>query len=223
MRLRSAPVHHPQLAAALKQRPYSCLPLTSKLVLATSQQHVSPSSRWAREEYYTRELAGNHEEYLSGHGEVPGRWYGAGASGLGCGRSIGDQVRGRSRAAIPQPASCSAVLMAATPSPPSTWSCAPPRASPSSTASATQPPAGRCWPPIMGGRGGRLSGPPGGPAWPWRCPARVRPGLPSPEARAWRRGRRGERPPDCSGRWSDRGGRSCTTWRPREPGQHRLR
>jgi TrwC relaxase len=36
-----------------------------------------------RETYYTRELAENHEEYLSGHGESPGRWYGAGATSLG--------------------------------------------------------------------------------------------------------------------------------------------
>jgi hypothetical protein len=36
-----------------------------------------------REAYYTRELAENHEEYLSGHGESPGRWYGAGAGSLG--------------------------------------------------------------------------------------------------------------------------------------------
>jgi conjugative relaxase-like TrwC/TraI family protein len=36
-----------------------------------------------REEYYTRELATDHEQYLSGHGESPGRWYGAGASNLG--------------------------------------------------------------------------------------------------------------------------------------------
>jgi putative transcriptional regulator len=36
-----------------------------------------------REAYYTRELADNHEQYLSGHGESPGRWYGAGASALG--------------------------------------------------------------------------------------------------------------------------------------------
>jgi conjugative relaxase-like TrwC/TraI family protein len=36
-----------------------------------------------REAYYTRELATNHEQYLSGHGESPGRWYGAGASSLG--------------------------------------------------------------------------------------------------------------------------------------------
>jgi conjugative relaxase-like TrwC/TraI family protein len=36
-----------------------------------------------REAYYTRELATDHEEYLSGHGESPGRWYGAGASSLG--------------------------------------------------------------------------------------------------------------------------------------------
>jgi conjugative relaxase-like TrwC/TraI family protein len=36
-----------------------------------------------REEYYTRELATDHEQYLSGHGESPGRWYGAGATTLG--------------------------------------------------------------------------------------------------------------------------------------------
>jgi conjugative relaxase-like TrwC/TraI family protein len=36
-----------------------------------------------REAYYTRELAADHQQYLSGHGESPGRWYGAGASSLG--------------------------------------------------------------------------------------------------------------------------------------------
>jgi conjugative relaxase-like TrwC/TraI family protein len=36
-----------------------------------------------REEYYTRELATDHQEYLSGHGESPGHWYGAAASSLG--------------------------------------------------------------------------------------------------------------------------------------------
>jgi hypothetical protein len=36
-----------------------------------------------REAYYTRELAENHEEYLSCHGESQGRWYGAGATSLG--------------------------------------------------------------------------------------------------------------------------------------------
>jgi conjugative relaxase-like TrwC/TraI family protein len=36
-----------------------------------------------REAYYTRELATDHEAYLSGHGESPGRWYGAGATTLG--------------------------------------------------------------------------------------------------------------------------------------------
>jgi conjugative relaxase-like TrwC/TraI family protein len=35
-----------------------------------------------REEYYLRELATDHEAYLSGHGESPGRWYGAGAASL---------------------------------------------------------------------------------------------------------------------------------------------
>ena len=32
-----------------------------------------------REAYYTRELATDHEQYLSGHSESPG-WYGAGAT-----------------------------------------------------------------------------------------------------------------------------------------------
>jgi conjugative relaxase-like TrwC/TraI family protein len=36
-----------------------------------------------REEYDTRELATDHQAYLSGHGESPGRWYGAGATSLG--------------------------------------------------------------------------------------------------------------------------------------------
>jgi conjugative relaxase-like TrwC/TraI family protein len=36
-----------------------------------------------RQDYYTREIAHNHEEYLSGHGESPGRWYGQGAAALG--------------------------------------------------------------------------------------------------------------------------------------------
>jgi conjugative relaxase-like TrwC/TraI family protein len=36
-----------------------------------------------REDYYVREVAHNREEYLSGHGESPGRWYGAGATALG--------------------------------------------------------------------------------------------------------------------------------------------
>jgi conjugative relaxase-like TrwC/TraI family protein len=36
-----------------------------------------------REAYYTRELATDHQAYLSGHGESPGRWYGAGATTLG--------------------------------------------------------------------------------------------------------------------------------------------
>jgi hypothetical protein len=36
---------------------------------------------------------------------------------------------------------------------------------------------------------------------------------PSPAARAWRRGAAGsDAPPDCSARWSDTDGWSCTTW-----------
>jgi conjugative relaxase-like TrwC/TraI family protein len=36
-----------------------------------------------REDYYVREVANNREEYLSGHGESPGRWLGRGATALG--------------------------------------------------------------------------------------------------------------------------------------------
>jgi conjugative relaxase-like TrwC/TraI family protein len=36
-----------------------------------------------REDYYLRELATDHEQYLSGHGESTGRWYGIGATTLG--------------------------------------------------------------------------------------------------------------------------------------------
>ena len=56
-----------------------------------------------REAYYTRELATDHEQYLSGHGESPGRWYGAGASQPGAaGRSIAwPGSRPCSRAATP--------------------------------------------------------------------------------------------------------------------------
>ena len=36
-----------------------------------------------REDHYLREIAEIREEYLSGHGESPGRWYGAGAAALG--------------------------------------------------------------------------------------------------------------------------------------------
>jgi hypothetical protein len=41
-----------------------------------------------REDYYLRELAADYEQSLSGHGESPGRWYGAGANNLGLQRSI---------------------------------------------------------------------------------------------------------------------------------------
>jgi conjugative relaxase-like TrwC/TraI family protein len=36
-----------------------------------------------REDYYLEKLADNREEYLSGHGESPGRWYGRAAARLG--------------------------------------------------------------------------------------------------------------------------------------------
>jgi hypothetical protein len=62
-----------------------------------------------------------------------------------------------SRAATPPLASCSAAPTAATPCLALMWSCAPPRACRSSTASVTQPPDERCWPPIT-------------PGWPRRSP-----------------------------------------------------
>ena len=36
-----------------------------------------------REHYYTREIARNREEYLSGHGESPGEFHGGSARALG--------------------------------------------------------------------------------------------------------------------------------------------
>jgi hypothetical protein len=101
-----------------------------------------------REEYYTRELATDHQAYLSGHGESPGRWYGTGAHALGLegeasvagfqrmfeGRhpDTGELLgRPHGRNAVP---AFDVVLR-------------PPRVCPSSTASATRRPVGRCWPP----------------------------------------------------------------------------
>ena len=132
-----------------------------------------------REAYYTRELATDHEQYLSGHGESPGRWYGAGATSLGLqGEASPAGSRPCSRAATPPLASSLAAPMAATPCLPLTWSCGRPRASPSSTALVTRPPAGPCWPPIMPGwpRRSATWTTPGGPPRPRWCPARVRTG-----------------------------------------------
>ena len=62
-----------------------------------------------------------------------------------------------SRAATPTTVSSWAAPTAATPCPPSTWCCARPRASRSSTAWVIRPPDGPCWRPIT-------------PAWPRRSP-----------------------------------------------------
>jgi hypothetical protein len=98
-----------------------------------------------REEYYTRELATDHEQYLSGHGESPGRWYGQGAASLGLEGEASPAGSGAcSRAATPPPGSSSAERTARGPCPPSTWCCARPRACRSSTAWMIRPPAGRC-------------------------------------------------------------------------------
>ena len=102
-----------------------------------------------REEYYTRELATDHEQYLSGHGESP-----AGGTAPPPARS-GWRAKHRrrnsrpcSRAGTRRRRSCWAVPMAATPCQPSTWSCSRPRACRSSTGWVTRPPAGRSWLPI---------------------------------------------------------------------------
>jgi hypothetical protein len=83
-----------------------------------------------REEYYTRELATDHEAYLSGHGESPGRWYGAGATSLtlqGEASVAGFQAMFEGR--DPTTGELLGRPMAATPSPPSTWCYGRPRAS----------------------------------------------------------------------------------------------
>jgi hypothetical protein len=46
-------------------------------------------------DYYTREIAQNREEYLSGHGESPGRWYGQGATSLGQSGEASTEAFGR--------------------------------------------------------------------------------------------------------------------------------
>jgi hypothetical protein len=111
-----------------------------------------------REACYTRELATDHEQYLSGHGESPGRWYGAGARSLGLeGEASVAGFQACSRVATLRLVSCSAVPTAATPCRPSRLSCGRPRACRSSTGWGTRRPAGRCSPPIM-------------PGWPRRSP-----------------------------------------------------
>ena len=109
---------------------------------------TSPSSV-GREEYYTRELATDHEQYLSGHGESQ-----AGGTARRCSWACRAKHRWPgsrpcSRAATPRLGSCWVGRMAATPCPPLMWCCGRLRACRSSTASGIRPPAGRCWPRIM--------------------------------------------------------------------------
>jgi hypothetical protein len=68
-----------------------------------------------REAYYTLELATDHEAYLSGHGESPGRWYGAGAITLGLqGEASPAGFQAMFEGRDPRPGSCWVVRMAAT-------------------------------------------------------------------------------------------------------------
>jgi hypothetical protein len=94
-----------------------------------------------RETYYTRELATDHQQYLSGHGESPGRWYGAGASSLGLqGEASVAEFEAMFEGRNPATGDLLGRPTAATPCPPSTWSCGRPRASRSSTAWVTPEP-----------------------------------------------------------------------------------
>jgi conjugative relaxase-like TrwC/TraI family protein len=86
-------MHHGCVAGANKRRGGS-----SEVVADVAKLAVG------REEYYTRELATDHEAYLSGNGESPGRWYGAGATTLGMeGEASVAGSGGCSRATTPTP------------------------------------------------------------------------------------------------------------------------
>jgi hypothetical protein len=102
-----------------------------------------------REEYYLRELATDHEQYLSGHGESPGRWYGAAASSLGLqGEASVAEFEAMFEGRDPTTGELLGPPMAAAPCRPSMWSCGRPRACRSSTAWVTRPSDRRCCPPI---------------------------------------------------------------------------
>jgi hypothetical protein len=98
-----------------------------------------------REAYYTRELATDDEQYLSGHGESPARWYGAcryqpwagGRSIAGGFRQMFEGRRPDSGEPLGRPHGRNAV-------PAFAWCRGRPRATRSCTAWAARPPAVRC-------------------------------------------------------------------------------
>jgi hypothetical protein len=101
-----------------------------------------------REAYYTRELATDHEAYLSGHGESPGRWYGAAAAALGLqGEASPAGFQRMFEGRDPATGDCWAAPTVATRCRPLMWSCGRPRACPSSMGWGMRQPAGRSWPP----------------------------------------------------------------------------
>jgi len=98
-----------------------------------------------REEYYTRALATDHEQYLSGHGESPGRWYGAAASGLGLhGEASVAGFQAMFEGRHPDTGELLGRPTARGPCRRSTWFCGRPRACRSCTAWGMRRPAGRC-------------------------------------------------------------------------------
>jgi hypothetical protein len=85
-----------------------------------------------RADYYVREVARDHEEYLSGQGESPGEYLGGGNTALGKSGVCSEQEFRRLFAwRHPDPASSSAALPAATPCRPGTWCCGRSKTSPS--------------------------------------------------------------------------------------------
>ena len=141
---------------------------------------TSPSSRWGGRSTTPASWPPTTKQYLSGHGESPGRWYGAGATSLGL---QGEASRGRVPGHVRGPR-------------PHDWRAAGPPAWPQRRARLRRGPAadqerldplrprrpghrpgGAGRPSRRAGRGGRLPGrAPGRPPRPWRCPARVRTG-----------------------------------------------
>jgi TrwC relaxase len=144
-----------------------------------------------REDYDLRELADNHQQYLSGHGESPGRWYGAGATSLGLqGKASPVGFRQMFEGRHPNTGELLGRPHGRNAVPALTWSCGRPRASRSCTGSVTRPLAGRCWPRITS-------------AWPRRPPTWTSTWAPAAATAAtsmWTAGAAGGRlrPPDIA-------------------------
>ena len=141
---------------------------------------TSPSSRWGGRSTTPASWPPTTKQYLSGHGESPGRWYGAGATTpRAAGRSIAGRVPGHVRG--PRPHDWGAARPPAWPQRRARLRRGPAadqeRLDPLRPGRPGHRPGGAGRPSRRAGRGGRLPGrAPGGPPRPRRCPARVRTG-----------------------------------------------